>query len=121
LCRARNIINLSNSFRNRCNEFDGINDEFSLSNNPTIVAEFEGSHSGGYEEFYLPEYYAVYPGESQPTFRRRISLAEHSLIYAGFMNSLLFNPEDRGDVYLRNVGWFSELHSVIFQKIKLFT
>jgi hypothetical protein len=32
-----------------------------------------GSHTGGYEEFYLLEYKAEQSGESQPTFRKNIS------------------------------------------------
>jgi hypothetical protein len=33
------------------------------------------SHSGGYEELYLLGYNAVYSVESQPTFRRNMSLS----------------------------------------------
>jgi hypothetical protein len=29
----------------------------------------------------------------------------------------LFNPEDVGDMFLRNVGCLSGLHSIIFEKI----
>jgi hypothetical protein len=36
--------------------------------------------------------------------------------HAGFFLSLFFNPEDGGDIFLRNVG----LHGVISQKMVLF-
>jgi hypothetical protein len=45
-----------------------------------------GSHSGGYEVFYILGYNAVYYGESQPKFRRNIS-----------------HLKDEGNMFLRNI------------------
>jgi hypothetical protein len=38
-----------------------------------MLGRIWGSHGGGYEEYYLLGYNAVYTVESQPTFRRNIS------------------------------------------------
>jgi hypothetical protein len=43
----------------------------SLLNND--LSRISGSHSGGYEEYHLMGYNAVYSVECQPTFRRNIS------------------------------------------------
>jgi hypothetical protein len=48
-----------------------------------------GSHTGGYEQFYLLGYNTC------------------CLFHSGFLLSLLFNPEDEGDMLLRNVGLLS--------------
>jgi hypothetical protein len=40
---------------------------------------------------------------------------------AGFLLGLLFDPEDGGDIFLRNVGWLSmDKHGVMSHKWKLF-
>jgi hypothetical protein len=41
--------------------------------NIILVCRIWGSHSYGYEYYYLPGYSAFYSVESQPTFRRNIS------------------------------------------------
>jgi hypothetical protein len=45
------------------------------------------------------------------------SFAYH-LLHAGFLLGLLFNTDDKGDMFLRNVGWLST-HCNISQKTKL--
>jgi hypothetical protein len=57
------------------------------------------SYSGGYEEFYLLGYNAVYSAESHPT--------ACYLFHAGLLLSLFFETEDEGDMYVRN-GWLSK-------------
>jgi hypothetical protein len=76
--------------------------------------------------------------ENQPTFRRNMLLATSKskvsqaktyisrrqvertssrklgLVVAGFFLSLLFNPEDRGDISLRNVSWFSKDFTALY-------
>jgi hypothetical protein len=43
------------------------------------------------------------------------------LLQDDFLLGSLFDPEDEGDMFLRNVGWLSNgLHGVIFQMIALF-
>jgi hypothetical protein len=43
------------------------------------------------------------------------------LFHTGFLPGLLFNPTDRGDMFLRNVSWlFNGLHGVTSQKTELF-
>jgi hypothetical protein len=37
-----------------------------------------------------------------------------------FSLGLFFHPEDGGDMFLRNVGYFNGIHGVISQKIVLF-
>jgi hypothetical protein len=45
---------------------------------------------------------------SQPTFRRKISIALiASCFHADFFLDLFFYPEDGGDMFLRNVGRLS--------------
>jgi hypothetical protein len=79
------------------------------------------------EEHHLVGYNAVWPVESQPTFRRNLSplssgsknkpskklawkqAASHpaslaNCLHAGFLLRLFFGPEDGGDNFLRNVG-----------------
>jgi hypothetical protein len=38
-----------------------------------------------------------------------------------FLTWLIFDPEDRGDMFLRNVNLLNKLHGVISSKIELFT
>jgi hypothetical protein len=74
-----------------------------------------GSHSSGYEVFCLLGYTIVQFVESQPTFRKNILSQSSCLksksrfafyaLHADFFLGLLFNPEDRGDMVLRNVVW----------------
>jgi hypothetical protein len=36
------------------------------------------------------------------------------LLYAGFLLGLLFDPEDRGDMFIRNVGWLQPDYTVLY-------
>jgi hypothetical protein len=65
----------------------------------------------GYEEFYLLVYSAVYSVERQPTFRRN----NQSVLLASYwFLGLLFNPEDGGVMFLRNVGGLSTDYTVLY-------
>jgi hypothetical protein len=71
-----------------------------------------------FEGLYLLGYNAVLSVESKPTFRRLISPPSSGqnnnpskkptsacyLLYAGFLLGIFFDPEDRGDMFLLNVG-----------------
>jgi hypothetical protein len=35
---------------------------------------------------------------------------------AGLLLGLVFNPEDRGDTFLRNVGWFSTDNAAMYPR-----
>jgi hypothetical protein len=61
------------------------------------ICRIWGSHSGGYEVFYLLEYKAVWSGESQPSYACY-------LFHAGLLLRLFFDPEYRSETLLRNVG-----------------
>jgi hypothetical protein len=54
------------------------------------VCRIWGSHSGGCEEFYL-------------------------LVY-NFLLGLFFDPEDEGDIFLRNVGWLSTDYTALYPR-----
>jgi hypothetical protein len=67
------------------------------------------------EELYPLGCNAVYSDKSQPTISRNISpppSGQNSkpskkpifLLHAGFLLGLLFNPENGGDIFLRNVS-----------------
>jgi hypothetical protein len=78
-----------------------------------------GSHSTGYEEYYILGCNAVESVESQPTFQentyppssgRRISQADNKLgscFHALFLLDLYFEPEDGGNISFRNICWLS--------------
>jgi hypothetical protein len=38
------------------------------------------------------------------------------LLHAGFLLGLLFNPEDGGDILLRNFGWLSKDYTALYPK-----
>jgi hypothetical protein len=67
-----------------------------------------GSHTGGYEEFCLLVYNSLYSSESKPTFRRNMSASSGQVLatcfHFEFFLHLFFDPEDEGDIFLRNVG-----------------
>jgi hypothetical protein len=65
-----------------------------------------GSHSGGFEEFYLLGYNAVKSVESQLL----------ACVHVGFLLSLFFDPENGGDIFLRNVGWLSTDFTALYPR-----
>jgi hypothetical protein len=34
-------------------------------------------------------------------------MPDYCMLYAGFLFGLIYNPEDGGDMFLSDVGWFS--------------
>jgi hypothetical protein len=38
------------------------------------------------------------------------------LLHAGFLSGLLFDPEDGGDIFLRNVGWLSTDYMALYPR-----
>jgi hypothetical protein len=73
----------------------------------TSICRIWGSHSDGYEEFYLLGYNYVQSVESQPTFRRNISPPSllATCFHVGFLFGLVFDFEVRRCMFLRNVCW----------------
>jgi hypothetical protein len=66
------------------------------------------SHSGSYEQFYLPGYNAVY-------------ISAWHMISRCFLLGLYFDPEEGGDMFLRNVYWLSTEYTGLYpQKTELF-
>jgi hypothetical protein len=57
---------------------------------------------------------AMYSTECQPTIRNQ---HEESfaccLLQAGFLFSLIFNSEDRGNIFLQKSGWLSKDYIII--------
>jgi hypothetical protein len=102
-----------------------------------------GSHTIGYEVLYLLTYNAVYSVESQPTFRRNISppssgsnkpskipawkqVASRARVkssiallatsfYADILSGL-FDPEDGGNILLRNFDWLSTEYTLLYPR-----
>jgi hypothetical protein len=88
-----------------------------------LICTIWGSHSNGYEDFYLLGYIAVQSTERQLTFQRNVSPSSSesnkpskmpvwkqvaswwSCFHAGILLGL-FNPEHGGDLLLHNNGWF---------------
>jgi hypothetical protein len=92
-----------------------------------------GFHSGGYEEYHLLWYNAVWSVDCQPRFRRIISppssgskklveLETSSLPAFTLVScsAYFFDPEDGSDVPPKRRLTLSELHGVISQKMVLF-
>jgi hypothetical protein len=75
-------------------------------------------------ELYLLGYNAVQYAESQPTFRRNIlpvwKQVALSLLatcfHVGFLLVLFFDPEDGGDMFLRNAGWLSTDYMALYPR-----
>jgi hypothetical protein len=60
---------------------------------------------------------------NNPEVRRILSCEagnNRAVFQAGFLLDLFFNPENEGDIFLRNVGSFNRLCYVISQKTELF-
>jgi hypothetical protein len=58
-------------------------------------------HSGNRAEIYLQAYNLVYSDGSQLTFRQQKQLILYCFL------GLLFDPEDRGDIFSLSIGWLS--------------
>jgi hypothetical protein len=39
-----------------------------------------------------------------------------TLLHDDFLHGLFFNPEDGGDIFLRNVGLFSTAYKALYQR-----
>jgi hypothetical protein len=81
------------------------------------------SHSGGYKEFHLLGYNAVWSIESQPmsppSSRSNNKPSKNSICYLlhiGFLLGLFLDPGDGGHMFLRNVGWLSMDYMAICPK-----
>jgi hypothetical protein len=84
-----------------------------------------GSHSGGYEEFYLLGYIAVKFVESLPSFRRSVSPPSSGSYklrkkpawkLVASRAGLFYDSEDGGDMFLRNIGWLSSGYMVFYPR-----
>jgi hypothetical protein len=94
----------------RCKSINCLVNHFQ-SNEHTGLCSIWGSHSGGYEEFYLLGDNAMQSVESQTTFR---SSRKPSFPTAFRPITCLANPEDGGNVLLRNVGWLSSDYMALY-------
>jgi hypothetical protein len=86
------------------------------------------SHSGGYKEYYtfwdIRRCSPLVNRRFRGTYRlhlqgRRISQARNqreSMWQADPMLGLFFNPEDGGDIVLRNVGWLSTEYTALYPR-----
>jgi hypothetical protein len=70
--------------------------------NVNFVCRIWGSHTGGYEEYYVVGYNAVY------------SVA--TCFQAGILLDL-FHHEDEGDMFLRNIGRLSTDYAALYPRI----
>jgi hypothetical protein len=71
------------------------------------------------EEFCLLGYSVVYSVERQVTFRTNMTPQSALLATcfdAGFLLALFFDPEDGGDVFLRNVWWLSTDYAALYPR-----
>jgi hypothetical protein len=83
-----------------------------------------GSHSGGYEVYYLLGYNTVWSVESPPAFRRNISPPSSgsnkrrlvTCFHTGILLDLFFDLEDGGNMFLRNVGWLSTDYMALYHR-----
>lgn len=83
-----------------------------------------GSHSNGYEEFYLLGYNAIHSVESQLMFWRDKSPQSSKnkpskvwyLFLADFLFSLFFDPDDAGYVFFGNADLLSMNHTALYSR-----
>jgi hypothetical protein len=73
-----------------------------------------GSHSCGYEEFNLVEYDALQSSESQRDVSEEESRA--SCLLNDLLLGSLFNPQDGGDMFLRNVSRLSTNYTTLYPR-----
>jgi hypothetical protein len=65
------------------------------------------------EEYHLLGYNAVYTIECQPTCRRDISAPSFMQVSC---SAYFFDPEDGGDMFLRNVGWYGTDYTTLYTR-----
>jgi hypothetical protein len=53
---------------------------------------------------------------SSGIWRRVVRCSACCLLHAGFLLGLLYSPEDRGDVFLPNIGWLSTDYSALYPR-----
>jgi hypothetical protein len=81
-----------------------------------------GSHSDGYEEFYLLVLTLCSPLEVNRCFWGTCRLhlwaqgISQAKLHTSFLLSLLLDSEDGGDMFLRNIGWLSRDYIVLYPR-----
>jgi hypothetical protein len=86
---------------------------------PLLIPWDLGSHTGGYEEFYLLVYNFLYSAESKPTFRSYIFAFSGQVLATCFHSEFLlhsfFDSKDGGETFLRNVGRLSMDYTALYR------
>jgi hypothetical protein len=103
VCSKLQEVYLWDIFCEHCSSQVAVNKELN-------ICRIWGSHTGGYEEYHLPGYNAVWAVECQPTFRRNMSPSSSESKKISWART----PEYGGDMFLRNVGWHPMDHTAFY-------